>query len=198
ALFLLYEGVESNIGGWEATQLTARGFSTSAAANATAFFWAALTAGRVLLAPLTVRIAPGRIIIAALTIVAILMLLAHLPAFTAVAYTLGGLGLASVFPVAFVWLGRTFPHSKHAPSLAVMAALLGGVVFPPIVGKWISVSTPEVLPTALTLFAGLCLIVAVRLQVVLPDRLSLDLPAGAPAVADRSVDPRCSTSTHVT
>jgi fucose permease len=167
ALFLLYEGVEANVGGWEATQLTARGFSASAAANATAVFWAALTAGRILVSPISVRIPPERIVVVALGIVTMLMLLAHFQAFTVVAYTLAGLALASVFPVSFVWLNRTFPRNKSAPSLAMMAALLGGVLFPLGVGKWISSSTPEVLPTALTLFAGLCLLTALRLRAVL-------------------------------
>ena len=168
ALFLLYEGVEANVSGWEATQLTARGFSAAAAANATAVFWAALTAGRILLAPMSVRVRPERIVVVALGTVTMLMLLAHLRAFTVIAYALAGLALASVFPLAFVWLSRTFPRNTSAPSLAMMAALLGGVLFPLGVGKWISSSTPEVLPTALTLFAGLCLLTALRLRAVLP------------------------------
>jgi fucose permease len=166
-LFLLYEGVEANVSGWEATQLTARGFSASAAANATAVFWAALTAGRILLAPMSLRVPPERIVVVALGIVTMLMLLAHLQAFTVVAYALSGLALASVFPLAFVWLGRAFPRNTSAPSLAMMAALLGGVLFPLGVGKWISSSTPEVLPTALSLFAGLCLLTALRLRAAL-------------------------------
>jgi fucose permease len=168
ALFFLYEGLEADISGWEATQLVSRGFSAAAAANATAIFWAALTAGRVVIAPLSVRFNPQRIVILALGAMTLLMVMAHLPVFTLVAYTLAGTALASVFPLGFLWLRRTFPHSARAPSLALLAALSGGVVFPPVVGKWISLSTPEVLPTALTVVAVFCLLVALRLRALAP------------------------------
>ena len=50
-LYVLYVGVESGVGGWEATSLMAEGAGEAVAANWTAGYWAAITAGRLLAIP---------------------------------------------------------------------------------------------------------------------------------------------------
>ena len=57
ALCALYVGVESGIGGFEATSLRAGGVGQAAAASWTAGYWAAITIGRLAIG----RMAVGRI-----------------------------------------------------------------------------------------------------------------------------------------
>lgn len=156
-IFLLYDGLESDIGGWAATQLKFNGFSGAAAANITALFWGALTAGRIVLAPVTQRFAPHRLLTVQLLAVIVVMVLAHRSGLVPVAYTLAGFLLAPIFPVLFVWVQRTFPHVRSAASFVLFAALSGGAAFPPLVGKLIGATSPNVLPTVLLVFAVACL-----------------------------------------
>lgn len=152
-IFLLYDGLESDIGGWAATQLRFNGFSGAAAANITALFWGALTVGRIVLAPVTQRFAPHHLLTLQLLAVAVVMVLAHRSDLVPAAYTVTGLLLAPIFPVLFVWVQRTFPLVRSAASLVLFAALCGGAAFPPLVGKLIGATSPNVLPTVLLVVA---------------------------------------------
>jgi MFS transporter, FHS family, glucose/mannose:H+ symporter len=152
-LFLLYDGLESDIGGWAATQLKFNGFSGSTAANITALFWGALTAGRIVLAPVTQRFAPQRLLTAQLIAVIVVMVLAHRTGLLPASYVVAGFLLAPIFPVLFVWVQHTFPHVRSAASFVLFAALSGGAAFPPVVGKLIGATSPNVLPTVLLVIA---------------------------------------------
>jgi FHS family glucose/mannose:H+ symporter-like MFS transporter len=152
-IFLLYDGLEADIGGWAATQLKFNGFSGAAAANITALFWGALTLGRIILAPVTQRFAPHRLLTVQLLAVIVVMVLAHRSGLVPAAYTLTGFLLAPIFPVLFVWVQRTFPQVRSAASFVLLAALSGGAAFPPLVGKLIGASSPNVLPTVLLTIA---------------------------------------------
>lgn len=156
-LFMLYVGLEGDIGGWEPTHLIARGFSHAAAANTTALFWAALTIGRILAAPISLRVAPLRILMVALGSFCGLMILASVSPLAPLAYTLAGLALAPVFPLGFVWLRAALPSMRLAPTFGLLGALGGGAIFPPLVGRAMASTTPDALPIALLLLALLCL-----------------------------------------
>jgi fucose permease len=159
-LFLLYDGLESDIGGWAATQLRFNGFSGSTAANITALYWGALTAGRIVLAPVTQRFAPHRLLTVQLVAVIVVMVLAHRAGLVPASYIVAGFLLAPIFPVLFVWVQRTFPHVRSAAAFVLFAALSGGAAFPPLVGKLIGATSPNVLPTVLLVIA-LCALGAV-------------------------------------
>src|SRR5215203_2466918 len=100
----IYVGVESGIGGWEATSLLAGGTGAAAAAGWTAGYWAALTTGRLLAIPLALRVAPAVLAAGSLVAAAGGLALAHVPGVAPVAYTLTGLALGPVFPTVLAWL----------------------------------------------------------------------------------------------
>ena len=162
-IFLLYDGLEADIGGWAATQLKFNGFSGAAAANITALFWGALTLGRIVLAPVTQRFAPHRLLTVQLLAVVAVMVLAHRSGWVPAAYTVTGFLLAPIFPVLFVWVQRTFPNVRSAASFVLFAALSGSAAFPPLVGKLIGATSPNVLPTVLLIFA---MAVLIAIQIV--------------------------------
>lgn len=161
-IFLLYDGLESDIGGWAATQLKFNGFSGAAAANITALFWGALTLGRIVLAPVTQRFPPHRLLTAQLLAVIVVMVAAHRTGLVPAAYTVTGFLLAPIFPVLFVWVQRTFPNVRSAASFVLLAALSGGAAFPPLVGKLIGATSPNILPTVLLTIA-LATVIAIQI-----------------------------------
>ena len=165
AFYVLYVGVESGIGGWEATHLLARGASGVAASNWTAAYWAAITVGRVLAAPIALRVSPDRLVTGALVLTTLVLGLAHLTALTAYAYVGAGLALAPVFPTGLAWLTAALPSARGATAMVVAGAQLGGVLLPPVIGALVAVASAEVIPTSLVLVAAACsLTVFVLLQ----------------------------------
>lgn len=163
-MLVLYEGIEADIGGWEATQLTFHGFSTSAAATLTALFWGGLTAGRLLTAPLSLRFRPQQLLVVSLAILIVLLVLAHIAALLSVAYILSGGCCAVILPLGFVWLQEVLPGSAGAGSLTLAGAFVGATLFPLLVGRWIALTTPDVLPTALLILAILCFLTVIWLR----------------------------------
>jgi MFS transporter, FHS family, glucose/mannose:H+ symporter len=157
ALCVLYVGVESGLGGWEATSLLANSAGEAAAANWTAVYWAAITAGRLLAIPLALRLAPPRLIAGALLLAAAGLALAHSPGLSPVAYTLTGLALGPVFPTTLAWLAAAAPGARASTALVFAAAQLGGVVLPALIGRMIDASSPAVIPTTLAGVALACL-----------------------------------------
>jgi len=77
ALFLLYTAIESSTSGWMATHLVFHGYSQAAAAGLTSGFWIALTVGRLLSVPISLRVTPLQMITPALAGVSVLALAAH-------------------------------------------------------------------------------------------------------------------------
>lgn len=163
ALFLLYTAVESDTSGWMATNLVFHGYSQAAAAGLTGAFWTALTVGRLLSVPISLRLKPIQMIAGALTGVIALAVMANLHSLTPIAFVLIGLLLAPIFPVGFAWMDAAVPHARGAAALALLGALAGGLIFPLLVGGIIGASTPDILPLALAAIAVLCLTVSLTL-----------------------------------
>jgi MFS transporter, FHS family, glucose/mannose:H+ symporter len=163
-LYVLYVGVESGVGGWEATHLLAHGSGGAAAANWTAGYWAAITTGRLLAVPLALRIAPPRLVAGALLLAAASLALAHTPPLAPFAYTMTGLALAPVFPTGLAWLAAAAPAARGSTALVIAGAQLGGVVFPAAIGRLIDASSPVVIPSALLAVALGCLGTALLLR----------------------------------
>jgi FHS family glucose/mannose:H+ symporter-like MFS transporter len=157
ALCALYVGVESGIGGFEATSLRAGGTGQAAAASWTAGYWAALTAGRLLAVPLALRVPAPALAAGSLALAAVGLGLAHLPALAPAAYTLTGLALGPVFPTALAWLARAAPGARGPTAMVFAAANLGGVVLPVVIGRLVDASSPAVIPTAVLVVALACL-----------------------------------------
>jgi fucose permease len=157
ALCALYVGVESGIGGFEATSLRAGGTGQAAAASWTAGYWAALTAGRLLAVPLALRVPAPALAAGSLALAAVGLGLAHLPALAPAAYTLTGLALGPVFPTALAWLTRAAPGARGPTAMVFAAANLGGVVLPVVIGRLVDASSPAVIPTTVLVVALACL-----------------------------------------
>jgi MFS transporter, FHS family, glucose/mannose:H+ symporter len=164
ALCVLYVGVESGVGGWEATSLLAGGSGAVAAANWTAGFWAALTAGRLLAIPLALRVTPPLLAAGSLLVTAAALGLAHVPALAPAAYTLTGLALGPVFPTVLAWLATAVPGSRRSTAAVFAGAELGGLVLPLVIGRLVDASTPAVIPTTVLAVTLACLAATVALR----------------------------------
>ncbi len=163
-LFLTYVAAEGGVSSWEVTHLKdALGISTGAAAQLSALFWVSFTLGRLLSAPLALRVAPARLITGTLILAALSLALATVPSLAALAYTLTGLFLAPVFTTGLVWLTRVIP-GETAPTLVFAGSFLGPVLFSPVIGSMRDAFGPSAIPLTLlgiTLLA-LGLITALR------------------------------------
>jgi FHS family glucose/mannose:H+ symporter-like MFS transporter len=163
-LCILYVGVESGVGGWEATSLLASGSGAAAAASWTAGFWAALTAGRLAAIPLALRFAPPVLAAGSLLVAAAALGLAHVPALAPAAYTLTGLALGPVFPTVLAWLAAAAPGSRRSTAMVFAGAQLGGLAVPVVIGRLVDAGTPAVIPTTVLVVTMACLGAAVALR----------------------------------
>ncbi len=155
-LLFVYTGIETGVGTWEATDLVAQGWSVQGAAVATSVYWGAFTIGRVLGAPLAVRVAPERLLLPAL-LVAILVLLgirAHV--ISPLSFAVVGLCAGPVFPVVLSWLARVVPNAPSAMTYAILGAILGSAVLPAVLGGLIGLSGLQILPLGIAAYAVAC------------------------------------------
>ncbi|CAM3272453.1 MFS transporter [Deinococcus saxicola] len=161
--FMAYVAVESGVGAWEVTHLQATlGLATSTAAQLSALFWISFTVGRLISAPLALRVPPARLVTAALLLAAGSLALASVPSLAVLAYALTGLFLAPVFTTGLVWMTRVLPGSQ-APTLVFAGAFLGPVLAAPMIGTLrdtfgstaIPLSLLGITALALALLAGL-------------------------------------------
>jgi FHS family glucose/mannose:H+ symporter-like MFS transporter len=124
ALFFIYVGTESSIGGWVASyahriDLNASNFW----ALTPSFFWGALLLGRAL-APVMLRharettLASAGLVLATLGV--FILLIANTMALVVIGASVAGFGLASVFPINIAMLSQWFGE---------MASRIGGVMF---------------------------------------------------------------------
>ncbi|WP_425145948.1 MFS transporter [Deinococcus sp.] len=148
-LFLAYVTVEGGVGSWEVSHLRdTLGLGTAAASRVSAWFWVSFTLGRLLSAGLALRLPPAHLIGGTLTLAALSLALATLPAAAPFAYTLAGLFLAPVFTTGLVWLTRVVPGGA-APTLVFAGAFLGPVLFSPLIGAMRDTFGPVAIPLTL-------------------------------------------------
>jgi FHS family glucose/mannose:H+ symporter-like MFS transporter len=164
ALFLLYVATESGISTWETTYLLARGYSDTSSASWVATFWAGLAVGRMLAAPLSLRLAPGRMVVLCLGLAVLVLLATRGAGLEPAAFTAAGLALAAIFPTSFAWLTRTFPTAGAVGGMAVGAAMVGGMAGPPLVGLAVTRHGAAGVPWALAALALACLCCALWLH----------------------------------
>jgi FHS family glucose/mannose:H+ symporter-like MFS transporter len=125
ALFFVYVGTETSVGGWVASYARRMDSGVHAFwAMTPSFFWGAMLAGR-MAAPLLLRkwrettVASFGLLVATLGGAVLLVAQSMTP--VVIGATLAGLGLASVFPISVSMLSHWFGE---------MASRVGGVVFP--------------------------------------------------------------------
>jgi FHS family glucose/mannose:H+ symporter-like MFS transporter len=139
ALFFLYLGTESSISGWIASYARRMNVETGTLwIISPAFFWGAILVGRAL-APLLLRkfaaidLARTAMVLSLFGIG--ILLQATTPIGAVLGATLGGLGLAPVYPITIAMLSQDFGSASSRKSGLLFAlAGLGGATVPWIVG----------------------------------------------------------------
>jgi MFS transporter, FHS family, glucose/mannose:H+ symporter len=164
ALFGCYVATESATGAWLATHLQGVGWSEPAAARWTSAFWLVFTVGRFAVAPLALRIPPGRLVRIAMPGAAVMLLLASVPALAPYALVAAGVFAAPVFPSAMVWLIRSAPSARNGTTAAMIAGTIGATVGPAAVGATHTVVGGSSIPVTLALLAMSAGVVAVRIS----------------------------------
>ncbi len=133
-VFWLYTGSEVGIGANEPRHLhTAFGYDVQPAAFLSSLFWFGQAAGRVLIAPISLRVREDVIVVACLALAAVGLGLAHIPVIAPFAYAACGVFLGPVFPSVIVWWNRHAHGGIRATSWMLASANFGGVIFPPLI-----------------------------------------------------------------
>jgi MFS transporter, FHS family, glucose/mannose:H+ symporter len=174
AIYVLYVAIEAGTGGWEPTQLEAVGYSATVAATATSGFWLALTAGRFLAIPVSLRWPAPAIVTGCCAGMAVFLLLAAIPAVAPWAY--GGLGFmcAPIWATGLPWLARAAPKVAAASAYVMATSMLGGIAFPPLLGRAIEVAGVRSVPLILCAVAVVCTALSLWLR-----RATADAPGDA-------------------
>lgn len=162
-IYVLHVAIETGVGGWEPTHLEAVGYTVSTAAAATSVYWMAMTVGRFLVVPVSMRFSPESIVIASCVGMAACLGLASFPALAPYAYVGVGLFIAPIFPTALPWLNRSVPTVSGAGAYVIAASMIGGVAFPPLLGTAIDLSGVRALPLVLVVLALICVVMSVWL-----------------------------------
>ncbi len=166
-LQLIASGIENTMGTWLATQYLADGYSRELAATLTALFYAAHTTGRILCAPLSLRLSPIQFLGGGLLLTVLALMLAHIPPLRIFAYLLAGLGISPTLAVGLIWFVTVLPTVRTATMFSLLGALVGAALFPPLTGQIIQRYSAQSLPTVLLSLSllGLGLLVVLWLQV---------------------------------
>ena len=155
-LSVLYVAAEQSVGFWGPTHLTdGLGFNPSDAAFMTSAFWIALTVGRALVVPITLRVSSPVIVLGALALSSACLLIAPFGALAPVGYVLAGLFLAPVFPSGLVWVGQA-SKDLRSTSVFLVAGTVGALVCVPFTGvlkEWLGTGVIPVLILGFTLSA---------------------------------------------
>ena len=167
ALFVaLYVAAEASASLWSPTHLhESLGYSSQTAAYLTSFFWVALTVGRALAVPLSLRLSSPDLIVASMVVATLGMLLTNVPAVAPAGYWIAALGFAPVFPAGLVWLGRAFAN-PFVTSVYLVAGSFGALVAAPLMGALKTGAGPGVIPWVILAFSAGTLAVALWLRSV--------------------------------
>jgi MFS transporter, FHS family, glucose/mannose:H+ symporter len=152
-VFWLYTGSEVGIGANEPRHLhTAFGYDVQPATFLSSLFWFGQAAGRVLIAPISLRVREDVIVVACLALAAVGLGLAHIPVIAPFAYAACGVFLGPVFPSVIVWWNRHVHGSIRATSWMLASANFGGVIFPPLIA--VLTANAVLIPTILFAFTA--------------------------------------------
>ncbi|MFD0268809.1 MFS transporter [Streptomyces sp. NPDC127106] len=177
-IYVLHVAIETGVGGWEPTHLEAVGYGAATAATATSAYWAAMTVGRFVVAPLSLRWSAPSILIVCCAGMAGFLLLATVPALAPYAYFGVGLMIAPIFPTCLPWLNRAVPGVAAAGAYVIAASMIGGVAFPPLLGGVIDTMEVKTVPLLLFVLAVVCGVLSLWLRRNAPD------PGGVPGPRD--------------
>lgn len=137
--YFIYLGIEISFGGWISTFATTLEISSEArSAYLASAFWAALTVGRLIAIPLSVKLKPRVIIIAdlALALIGYMVIAYGGNSFTntLIGTIIIGGSFASIYPTMFALAGNRFNITGRISGFFVMGGSLGSMIFPFLVG----------------------------------------------------------------
>ncbi len=161
-LYVFYVSAEVGVTSWETEYLTPA-FGARAGAF-TSLYWLAITAGRLLAAPLSARIRTHHFVLVASAATLVFMVAAHRVESAPIAYVLVGLSLAPIFPTALAWLTEVFPQrAEQVTPVVVAAANFGPALSAPIIGAVVNAWGVRVVPSALSVLTFALLLAVVWL-----------------------------------
>jgi len=160
-LFFLYVGLEASAGHWGAYHLDALG---SLGAFWIGLYWGFQTVGRFLLAPFTRRISEAAGFRAAVFLTALVFLALAFLEGPGPGYALAGFVLAPAFPAAMAWAQGVHGPGGRTTAWLLIAAALGGAVFPPLFGVLVAGFGARAVPLGLFALALSVFLFALRLR----------------------------------
>jgi fucose permease len=137
------------------------------AAYLASVFWGALTFGRLIGIPIAARVGPAKILAmdvlgCSLSIGAILLWSQSI--WVLWAGTAGaGLFMASIFATLMTFGGRSLAMTGQITSSFFIAASVGAIIFPWLIGQWFESVGPQVLIQVLLIIMGLMALVFIAL-----------------------------------
>jgi len=139
ALFFLYVGMETSIGGWSAEHAKRLVKGTSLTTTlAPMFFYAGLTIGRALAPMALLHLRERQLVFAALGIASIgttMVIASNTLPLAVGGMALAGFGCASIYPIYIAWFSRWYGTAAHGlSSIMFSLASLGGAAVPWVVG----------------------------------------------------------------
>jgi MFS transporter, FHS family, glucose/mannose:H+ symporter len=163
-LYLVHVAVQSSIGEWEPSQLRASGYSGDIASLWTAAYWGGIACARLVVASGRIHIPPRNLLILCGFGTCLAAILSAIPSVRPVAYVLFGFFIGPIFPVGLSWLSTILRRPDDGIAAVVVMSLIGGVIFPPLIGMLLATLGLGTLPLAL-LGLSLC---AAGITVMLP------------------------------
>lgn len=154
--FFLYVGAEVGFAGWIFTYVTRRGLADeTTAALINSIFWGALTLGRLISIPITMRFSARTLLAvdlagAAASAALMVALPDAMPALWIGAFGLG-LSMASVFPTMLSLAGARMTMTGNINSIFFAAASAGGMSVPWVIGQLFERAGPQALMWAILL-----------------------------------------------
>lgn len=163
-VFGCYSGASLAFGGWIFTYAIEMKLTNEInAAYLTSVFWGALTLGRLVAIPLSMRVKPQQILRADFVgaLVSLLAMLLWPRSLVAVIITSAGLGfaLASIYPTTMAFSGQNMVLSGKVTGLFSIGNSAGAMLVPWIIGQFIETAGPPVMTTVLIADMLLALIV---------------------------------------
>jgi FHS family glucose/mannose:H+ symporter-like MFS transporter len=152
--YLLYVGCESGVAGWIPAQLVALGYSARLGTAVTSGFWAAMTLGRLVAAPLSRAVASHWIVLVSCLLLTLALALTVVSAIAPACYVAAGCAAGPIFPIGLDWVAVTFAGYRPATSWALTGAFAGGIVGPAAVVGAVSVVGLPAIPAVLTALSG--------------------------------------------
>jgi fucose permease len=155
-LFACYVAVEVATGGWITSHLRAVSFSAESAVRATSLFYAGLAAGRLVAAPVGLRVGPGPMLFTCAVGASAALALAWAAPLGGFAYALAGMAMGPIFPTGLAWVSVDQPSARHALPTMLIAGNLGGLLLPPLVGVLVGAVGAAAAPLPLAGAAAVC------------------------------------------